>query len=338
MRAALTIEGDVAALASRLVGWRVQLAEPVRRGGNNRVFRLSGSGGSAALKIYPAQSDDPRNRLAQEYAAISFLHRHGFDQVPRPIARDDAAHCAVYEWIDGISPGEADPPTIDALADFFLGIQTLRDREGAQSLAAASAACFSPAMVAEQLANRFARLRGVVAPDTEAGEFAATQIAPAIEAATGRLRSICQSSGPAYDEPLAPDLRVLSPSDFGLHNALRRPDGRLAFIDFEYFGWDDPAKAIADVMLHPGKALADELAQRYRSRVEAALLPADASLSFRLNLLFPSMVLLWCLILLNEFLPERWTRRAIAGDRDDREAVQAVQLRKSRELFARNFA
>ena len=49
------------------------------------------------------------------------------------------------------------------------------------------------------------------------------------------------------------------------------------------------------------------------------------------------MVLLWCLILLNEFLPERWTRRAIAGDRDDREAAQATQLRKARDLFSRNF-
>jgi hypothetical protein len=336
--AALIIGGDAAALASRLLGWRVQSAEPVRRGGNNRVFRLSGSGGCAALKFYPAQSDDPRDRLAQEYAALSFLHRHGFDQVPRPIARDAAAHCAVYEWIDGTSPQDADRRDVDALADFFVRLQTVRDREGAQALAGASAACFSPAMVVEQLHARLARLRSVVVAGTEIAEFVASRLAPAAEAATERVRATCAKAGPAYAEPLAPRLRVLSPSDFGLHNALRRPDGRLAFVDFEYFGWDDPAKAIADVMLHPGMALADELAQRYRARVEAELLPADGGLSFRLNLLFPSMVLLWCLILLNEFLPERWTRRAIAGDRDDREAVQAAQLRKARDLFSRNFA
>ena len=47
-------------------------------------------------------------------------------------------------------------------------------------------------------------------------------------------------------------LRVLSPSDFGFHNALRRPDGTIVFVDFEYFGWDDPAKMMADAMLHPG--------------------------------------------------------------------------------------
>jgi hypothetical protein len=130
---------------------------------------------------------------------------------------------------------------------------------------------------------------------------------------------------------------VLSASDFGFHNALRRRDGRFAFVDFEYFGWDEPVKAIADVMLHPGMMLPRELAQRYRARVEAALRDGDRGLSFRLDLLFPSIVLLWCLILLNEFLPERWTRRAMAGDRDDREAAQATQLRKARDLFSRNF-
>jgi hypothetical protein len=336
--ATLTIGEDVAALASRLVGWHVELAEPVRRGGNNRVFRLSGSGRRAALKFYPAQADDPRDRLAQEYTALLFLHRHGFDQVPQPIARDVTAHCAAYAWIDGTSPQRADEHDVDALADFFLQLQTARDRKGAQSLVAASAACFSPAMVAEQVHARLARLRSVVASGTEVAEFVASRLAPAAEAATEHLRVTCTKTGPAYAEPLAQHLRVLSPSDFGLHNALRRPDGRLAFVDFEYFGWDDPAKAIADVMLHAGMALTDALSQRFRTRVEAVLSAADGGLSFRLNLLFPSMVLLWCLILLNEFLPERWTRRAIAGDRDDREAVQAAQLHRARELLARNFA
>ena len=41
-------------------------------------------------------------------------------------------------------------------------------------------------------------------------------------------------------EGLAADLRALSPSDFGIHNALRRRGGHLVFLDFEYLGWDDP--------------------------------------------------------------------------------------------------
>ena len=49
--------------------------------------------------------------------------------------------------------------------------------------------------------------------------------------------------------------RALSPSDFGLHNALRTKDGQLRFIDFEYFGWDDPVKLVSDTAIQPGSSL-----------------------------------------------------------------------------------
>ena len=39
--------------------------------------------------------------------------------------------------------------------------------------------------------------------------------------------------------------RILSPSDFGLHNTISKKN-KLYFFDFEYFGWDDPIKLICD--------------------------------------------------------------------------------------------
>ena len=51
--------------------------------------------------------------------------------------------------------------------------------------------------------------------------------------------------------------RALSPSDFGLHNALRGQDGQLRFVDFEYFGWDDPVKLVSDSGDPSGSDLAE---------------------------------------------------------------------------------
>jgi len=73
--------GDVVGIGSALVGWRVRSATPVRRGGNNRIFLLTGDDARAALKFYP---NKPRIRATgspREFAALSFLRRHGVEDL-----------------------------------------------------------------------------------------------------------------------------------------------------------------------------------------------------------------------------------------------------------------
>ena len=328
---------EIANRASALVGWPVRSVLPLRRGGNNRVFQLVGDGQRALLKFYDAPEAGRQDRLSQEYAALKFLAGLGFDEVARPIGVDHERRCAVYEWIDGVAPHGAAAAEVDEMADFFIRLQQVRERDGASTLVGASAHCFSPAMVAEQVEARLGRLVSAISPGTDVAAFVADSLRPAASLAVVGLRTGCEAAGISFVEPLSPRLRALSPSDFGFHNALRRPNGRLAFVDFEYFGWDDPAKAIADVMLHPGMSLTEPLGHRYRARVEQALRASDSGLSRRLDLFLPAMVVLWCLILLNEFLPERWTRRVLAGVADERDVVQARQLDKARQLLAQRF-
>jgi hypothetical protein len=134
---------------------------------------------------------------------------------------------------------------------------------------------------------------------------------------------------------LPPARRILSPSDFGLHNALRRPDGRLAFIDFEYFGWDDPVKAVADVMLHAGMDLPTDLAMGFLENVRPNFARRDDGFETRLRLLYPLYALIWCLIVLNEFMPDRWARRALAGAGTDLQELLSRQLQRARIRLAR---
>jgi thiamine kinase-like enzyme len=55
------------------------------------------------------------------------------------------------------------------------------------------------------------------------------------------------------NNPLPKSQKILSPSDFGMHNAIFDCTGHFTFIDFEYFGWDDPAKLVADFLHHAGQ-------------------------------------------------------------------------------------
>jgi len=129
--------------------------------------------------------------------------------------------------------------------------------------------------------------------------------------------------------------RTLSPSDFGFHNALRRSNGQIIFLDFEYFGWDDPAKMISDFLLHPAMELREDLRRRFVVNILSRF-EDHRYLDKRVEIVYPLFGLKWCLIFLNEFVPEHLLRRGFASGSDlDKSNVQAKQLSKARRMLYR---
>ena len=322
---------DAISIGSHLAGAQVAAAQPARSGGNNRVFRLEmAEGPPLALKHYPS---DGRDRLGQEYDALAFLSRHGINSTPRPIAKDADAFCALYQWFDG-EPAVLRPQDDDAdqLADFLIELQKLRDAEGAQTLRNASASVFSPEEAIAQYEQRLDGLRRASGDDQDLRAFIDGSLVPSTAAAIRRIRRRYAELGrdPAAD--LAPAHRALSPSDFGLHNALRGDDGRLRFIDFEYFGWDDPVKLVSDTAIHPGSDLPEASANRLIERLSRAFEAGDDAFAIRRDVLYPVFGAIWCLIVLNAYLPESRSRRALAAQGGDLTVRLAGQLDKARRL------
>ncbi|WP_027574039.1 aminoglycoside phosphotransferase family protein [Bradyrhizobium sp. WSM1743] len=322
---------EATTIGSRLAGAAVASAQPARSGGNNRVFRLEmAHRPPLALKHYPS---DGRDRLGQEYDALTFLSRHGITSTPRPIAKDAEASCALYQWFDGdaaiLHPQEDDA---DQLADFLIELQKLRDADDAQTLRNASASIFSPEEAIVQYEQRLDGLRRASDDHPDLRAFIDDSLVPSTAAAIRRLRRRYAELGrdPAAD--LLPAHRALSPSDFGLHNALRGEDGRLRFIDFEYFGWDDPVKLVSDTAIHPGSDLPEPSANRLIERVSRAFEAGDDAFAIRLDVLYPVFGAIWCLIVLNAYLPESRSRRAIAVEDGDLTVRLAGQLDKARRL------
>ncbi len=161
-------------------------------------------------------------------------------------------------------------------------------------------------------------------------EFIARDFTPAFVASLAQARAALSLD---FAADIPHQWRSLVPSDFGYHNALRRPDGSLAFVDFEYFGWDDPVKLTADILLHPGRPLGPP--QRQRFRAAAARLYADPMFAPRLAAYLPLFGLRWVLILLNEFVPEIWARRVQAGATESWEDAKARQLAAARQISRR---
>ncbi len=324
---------EIRAIANDVVGLKVDRVVAVTSGGNNRIHRLDCGAESFALKFYPPQADDPRDRLGAEFAALDFLSRGGISTVPSPLGRDDSQHCALYEWIDGTPVSDWSSGDVDALADFLTAIQSLRDAEGAGDIRPASASCLSPLAVLEQFADRFMRFLEVAQDFPELDRFLSEELAPLSDGVIPIVLDRLVSWGIEPGQEIEASARAFSPSDFGFHNALRRPDGSLVFLDFEYFGWDDPCKMIADVRLHPGMELTSAMQMRFMDRIGPFFAARDPMFNERFRFILPICALIWCLILLNEYLPERWARRNLADRVGDPQEVRARQLGRSRRML-----
>jgi hypothetical protein len=304
-------------------------------GGNSRLYRVDCADGTYALKSYPSRAQDRRDRLGVEFQALSFMHRHGVTDVPRALAADAQAGLGLYEWIDGDVLSNPGPADADAATDFLARLHALRDAEHARALPLASEACLSGAEVVAQIDRRLVRLREVAAAgdgDAELAGFLRDRFAPAFADLTALAAEGYRHLGRSFDAPLELVARSLCPSDFGFHNALRRPDGKTVYIDFEYFGWDDPVKLTADLLFHPGTRVEPAIKRRLVA-ASRAIHRDDPAFFGRLELLYPLIGLRWCMILLNEFLPERWAHRVHADGARDWPQVKRRQLERSQTLL-----
>lgn len=325
-----------AAAAARLAPAAVAEVALAGRGGNSRLYRVTTADGAVfALKSYPPRDQDPRDRLGTEFAAMTLARRYDpARRTPAPIARDPDAF-GLYEWIDGVPPGAPDAAGIDAMLDFIAWLAGQRRRPEAAGFGFASEACLTIGETAVQLRRRRDRLAAAAESEPALAGFLADGFTPTLEAALARAERMYADAGLDAAADLPPERRILSPSDFGFHNALLRPDGRLAFLDFEYFGWDDPVRLAGDVAWHPGMDLDSGLARRFVQGMAAALAESDPGFKIRLAAQWPLLGLRWCAIILNEFLPERWAARVRAGQTADRRAVLDRQAEKAAAYLER---
>jgi hypothetical protein len=319
-------------VARGLVGGAVEVSRLVTGGRNSRIWCVRSGEGAFALKQYPPRGDEPRDRLATEVGALRLMERYRIDTVPRVLGVDRERGYALLSWIDAHDVTAVGNADIDAAVAFLCTIHGLRSAPWAAEQLAAEA-CLCGREIERQIEGRLVRLREDAAAENELIDFIEHYFVPRLSEASLRARAQMAAASLDFNAELPQEWRSLVPSDFGFHNCLRRSDGSLAFVDFEYFGWDDPVKLTADILLHPGRTLLPPQRKRFR---EAAtrLYGGDPAFARRLSAYLPLFGLRWVLILLNEFIPERWQRRrALAGGAGNWSDAKARQLAHAREFL-----
>jgi hypothetical protein len=306
-------------------------------GANNAVFRVEWAGQAFLLKQYFAHPQDPRDRFGAEIAFVRFAAGAGIQAVPRLLAAEPALRLALFEWIDGrrVQPEEIDDRLIAQAADFCRRLIRARDSDQAAGLPAAAEAYFSLNQHLACVGRRIDRLAAAPVEsdlDREVQLFVRDDLSPLwCEVYAAVVQSADSDRESLYGE-LRRDERWVSPSDFGFHNALLEPGGRLRFFDFEYAGWDDPAKLLCDFRCQVEVPVPKAMWEAFRDLLLESLPRADG-VAWRVARLLPVYRLKWCCIALNEFLPEVRRRRSFsaADTRDDRRAE--AQLAKARQIL-----
>jgi hypothetical protein len=295
-------------------------------GANNRVYQLDAADCRLLLKVYFRHPRDPRDRLAAEAAFLGFAWKQGIRCVPEPLAFDPETGLGLMAFVEGrkldaAAVGESD---IRQAADFLVALNRHRAASDAARLPTASEACFS---LADHLSLVEQRLRRIETRPFETADGVQSELRSVWDQVRAWISNRVVLLGLSLDAQLEPLERFISPSDFGYHNALAAADGRLRFLDFEYAGWDDPAKTICDFFCQPSisapRCYFDTFVNRLRP-----LLDDSGYVHDRVRLLMPAIQVKWCCIMLNRLLPEGTARREFAN------AIVPVDLVAIRQKMA----
>ncbi len=292
------------------------------------------------MKYYFQHQQDMRDRLGTEYNSLKFLAQRGITCIPKPYAMDRENACALYEFVDGQTPQPETLPEEDVrvFIRFFSDLKDLKERAIEQNFGPASEACFSLSALVNNIQVRQERLLNLKKTSDlyqDLRDFLLNDMKPFFDEIIVRARKGAALHGIPFSQEISFEQKTLSASDIGFHNTIRRPNGEIAFIDFEYFGWDDPAKTISDFLLHPHESM--QIAKKLRRMFAHGILDLfsdDQELRERVKLVYPFYGLKWCMILLNEFIPGDLKRRAFAHPSGlTREGRQSWQLDKSKAML-----
>jgi hypothetical protein len=319
----------------------------LRGGANNRVCLVQAGSRRAVIKHYFLNPRDRRDRFGAERAFYTHVLSTGSRRTPEPLAWNEEHRLGLFEWIDGrkLEPREVNRAFVEQALVFIRELNHGRGR-ATVPMASASEACFSIEEHLRCVGNRVQRVSEMLSKlrqashpseeaevDREAELFARDILGEIWPRLFSRVRAAADKQRLLFSS-LPQESRCVSPSDFGFHNALLEPGGELRFFDFEYAGWDDPAKLIGDFFCQPEIPVPLVHWDIFCS----GLLPefsSDPDLSTRARLLLPVYQVKWCCIMLNDFLVDGGERRGFSLGSDDLCLRKRAQLKKARLALGR---
>ena len=311
----------------------------IHAGGNNRNYKLLTDDKNFCLKEYYWSSEDTRDRGKTEFEFLSALWNSGIRSISEPIHYDEYSHIGLFEFIEGnkIQTNDVNNDLVDRSLQFFKEINFNRYNNQNCNLLNASESCFTISDHISMVNMRIERL-GTIDDSTSINKdvqfYINNKLLPLWDNIKKGIYEEAKKQFIGLNNLLPINERCLSPSDFGFHNAILDENDELKFIDFEYAGWDDPAKFVGDYFCQPSVQINLEYFHEFSSSV-AQLFPNPEMNLLRYQMLLPLFQIKWCCIILNEFLPDAEKRRQFANNNFSINRLKIDQLAKAESALGR---
>jgi len=271
-----------------------------RRGINSKVLMIEHKNHKYIVKDYCDQRSTTKSRLEAEYSFLQLLKHHGISRVPRPLRRDKKHGYGLYSFLPGQHVQSPSTKHVLAAARFIKEINVKVAYENIKGIENAAESCFSIQDHLDILSKRVQRLVDLSSRQPSLGlynEFVDSMIRKKYKQIHDLI--LVKYSEASRTRSLSLEEKIISPSDFGFHNMLVHKD-IVRFIDFEYAGWDDPAKLWCDFACQPQVPVSKEQWEYFVTRF-SSWLPNYNNVKKRSDDLLLLYRLKWCCIMLNEF-------------------------------------
>lgn len=271
-------------------------------GANSRIYKLEASDNVYALKFYREGKKHFNDRLKSEKKALNLFHENGIFNVPQIYNFDLKNNCILMEWVDGEIINKPESVDINNLSDFIISVDRVKNSINLEAHIEATEACLSASELMSQIKNRINKLEK--SDSVELLNFIQHYLSPLFEEVSYWVCDYYNENSMNTNNNLDIKFQTLSVVDFGFHNAIKTKNGDTIFIDFEYFGLDDPVKLVSDTLLHPHPLM--NLSTKFRQNFFDKTLRyfnKDGNYYNRVKALYPLYTLRWCTIMLNSFLP-----------------------------------
>jgi len=279
--------------------------EPLQGGINNQVFRCMAGGRRFALKGYAAHRAGEHDRFKAEQEFLNYARMVAPEFVPQLLDTDVASRSLVLESLEGDGFQEGTHPSEKDIERALIFMRRLNEDNDLAKQYLNNSAADGFLRLTEHLRNIEQRISKMSVEHLPANFRAKAEgLIKCVSRELDYLQeSTAQLIAKGYcEDVLDPINRCVSPSDFGFHNAIRTPQG-IKFFDFEFSGWDDPVKAVADFDLQPRVPLSS------RARALSKALPQwSEGLTERYDVLFPILKLKWACIILAVLNPDRYAQ------------------------------